>query len=269
MQGNNPIQLRGSLWMTVAGENLGGHGRVALLAKVADCGSITRAAKAMGMSYKTAWDAVDSMNNLAGEPLVERLTGGKGGGGTRLTRRGERLVENFQLIEREHQRFVEQLERQADGITEDYLLMRRMSMKSSARNQLFGSVTRLTRGAINDEVEVSVAGGVTIVATVTHDSAAELGLQTGSEAFALIKSSSVILVGDDGSARFSARNRLHGVVARIRGGAVHSEVVVELPAGISVAAIITNESAQALGLQVGREITALFKASSVILGVPA
>ena len=89
MAGNDKrIELGGSVWMTVGGENLGGQGRMALLSLVGTHGSITHAAKAMGMSYKAAWDAIDTMNNLAGEPLVERLAGGKGGGGTRLTARG-------------------------------------------------------------------------------------------------------------------------------------------------------------------------------------
>ena len=70
------IELKGTIWMTVGDANLGGPGRIALLAKIAECGSITQAAKAMKMSYKAAWDAVDAMNNLAGEPLVERSSGG-------------------------------------------------------------------------------------------------------------------------------------------------------------------------------------------------
>jgi molybdate transport system regulatory protein len=65
------------------------------------------------MSYKAAWDAIDAMNNLAGEPLVERLAGGKGGGGTRLTARGAQLVANFALIEREHRNFVKRLSEHA------------------------------------------------------------------------------------------------------------------------------------------------------------
>ncbi|HCL76778.1 MAG TPA: molybdenum-dependent transcriptional regulator, partial [Pseudomonas sp.] len=103
------VELHGSIWLTVDGEKFGGPDRVTLLAKIAECGSITQAAKAIKMSYKAAWDAIDTMNNLAGEPLVERLAGGKGGGGTRLTQRGEQLVANFRTIEREHRRFVEQL----------------------------------------------------------------------------------------------------------------------------------------------------------------
>ena len=64
------IELHGSVWMTVGGENFGGKGRIALLAKIAECGSISQAAKSIKMSYKAAWDAIDTMNNLAGEPLV-------------------------------------------------------------------------------------------------------------------------------------------------------------------------------------------------------
>ncbi|MFP4834589.1 winged helix-turn-helix domain-containing protein, partial [Paraburkholderia sp. BR10879] len=86
---------------------LGGAARIALLEAIHATGSITGAAKAVGMSYKGAWDAVDVMNNLAGEALVVRATGGKGGGGTTLTPRALRLVETFRAIEREHQRFIE------------------------------------------------------------------------------------------------------------------------------------------------------------------
>lgn len=263
------IELHGSLWMSVGGENLGGPGRIELLARIAECGSITGAARAAGMSYKAAWDAIDSMNNLAREPLVERVTGGKGGGGTRLTPRGERLVRNFRLIEREHGRFIEQLGRRAEGIADDFLLVRRLGMRTSARNQFFGKVAALRHGAVNDEIELEIAGGQRIVAIVTHESTQSLGLRVGAEAFALIKAPSVIVVTDAKGARFSARNRLTGTVSRLQRGAVNTEVIIELPGGGSVAAIVTDDSSQTLGLAVGAPVTAIFKASSVILGVPA
>lgn len=263
------IVLRGSVWMTSGGENLGGAGRIALLAAISASGSITKAAKSLGMSYKAAWDAIDTMNHLAGEPLVKRLAGGKGGGGTRLTPRGERLVANFQIIEREHRRFVDDLSRQADGITDDYLLVRRIGMKTSARNQFRGKVASLKRGEVNDEVELDVFGGERIVAVVTHESAGDLGLTPGAEAFALVKASSVIIVAGAEGARFSARNRFEGTVSRIQKGAVNTEVVLALPGGGSIAAVITNESAAVLDLAEGKPARAIFKASSVILGVPA
>ncbi|MBS0468952.1 MAG: TOBE domain-containing protein [Proteobacteria bacterium] len=269
-QDGGPIELRGSVWMTVGGRNLGGAGRIELLTHIAAHGSITQAAKAMGMSYKAAWDAIDAMNQLAGEPLVERLVGGKGGGGTTLTERGMRLVRSFGVIERVHRQFVGELSAQAQGVADDFLLIRRMGMKTSARNQFFGTVSRVTAGAVNDEIALEVPGmGTAIVAIVTHGSATDLGLVPGAEAFALVKASSVIVVTQEQGARFSARNRLQGTVSRVQKGAVNAEVVIGLPGGAAVAAIITNQSCDALGLAPGVAASALFKASSVIVGVPA
>lgn len=265
----NAIELHGSVWITIDGENLGGSGRIALLAKIAEVGSITKAAGALKMSYKAAWDAIDAMNNLAGEPLVRRLVGGKDGGGTQLTPRGEKLVLNFQLIEEEHRKFIDQMSRQSDGITDDFLLLRRMSMKTSARNQLLGTVSAIKKGAVNDEVELEIAHGRKIVATITHESAENLALQRGTKVFALIKASSVIVVTDDSGAKFSARNCLSGTVSRIQPGAVNTEVVISLKEGGSIAAMITNESHENLKLKEGSSATAIFKASSVILGTPA
>lgn len=261
------ITLEGSLWLTVGGENFGGQARLALLARIGECGSISQAAKAVRMSYKAAWDAVEAMNNLAGEPLVERLAGGKGGGGTRLTERGRQLVRNFQLVEQEHRRFVQRLGQHAAGLDQDYLLIRRVSMRTSARNQFFGTVTAIKEGAVNDEIELDVTGGHKIVATITRSSTLDLGLRVGSEAYALIKASAIILGAADAAGRVSARNQLTGVVARLQPGAVNTEVIVDLPRAGSVAAIITNDSSEALGLAAGQPVSVIFNASSVILAL--
>jgi molybdate transport system regulatory protein len=265
---NTSFALQGAVWMTVGGEKFGGQGRVELLAAIAQTGSISQAAKAIGMSYKGAWDAIDAMNNLAGEALVERVAGGKGGGGTRLTARGEQLVRNFRALEQLHQQFLEQLNGQAGDLSADLTLISRLNMKTSARNQFFGTVSGIRPGAVNDEIELDIAGGHRIVAIVTHESTASLGLAPGAQAFALVKASSIILMTEGEGARFSARNQLAGTVSRLTPGAVNTEVVLDLTGGGSIAAIITNESARSLELAEGRTATAMFKASSVIVGVP-
>ncbi len=262
------IALEGTVWMTVGGEQLGGTNRVGLLAALAQCGSITAAAKQVGLSYKAAWEAIDTMNNLAGEPLVQRSTGGKGGGGTRLTARGAQLVENFTMVEQLHHDFLERLNRQAEGVADDVALFTRFKMRTSARNQFFGTVTRVVPGAVNDEIELAIAGGQKIVAIVTRESTDNLALAPGRQVFALIKSSSVIVMTAGEGVRLSARNQLAGTVARLTRGAVNAEVVIALGGGGTVAATVTNESVDTLGLAEGLAATALFKASSVILGVP-
>lgn len=142
-------------------------------------------------------------------------------------------------------------------------------MKTSARNNFAGKVTALRRGAVNDEVELEISGGQRLVAILTHGSTERLGLREGSEVFALVKASSIIINSDEAGVRFSARNHLTGKVAHLQRGAVNTDVVLELEGGGQVAAVITNESCSAMGLVEGSAAHAIFKASSVILGVRA
>ncbi|HEY4292591.1 TOBE domain-containing protein [Luteibacter sp.] len=261
------LHYEGSLWLTDGARRWGGIDRVELLAQIGITGSITAAAKAVGMSYKGAWDAVDAMNNLAGEALVRRSAGGRGGGGAKLTPRAERLIASFRGIEAEHRRFVERLATLGEDATQDLHLLRKFTMRTSARNQLAGTVRRVVEGAVNDTVEVELPGGTVLVATVTRDSTASLGLAAGRAVVAMVKASWVILGLPGEGLRVSASNRLPGTVLRVHPGAVNCEVSVALDGGGSVTAIVTMESATALELAEAKPVVAIFDASAVILGV--
>jgi molybdate transport system regulatory protein len=141
-------------------------------------------------------------------------------------------------------------------------------MRTSARNQWVGRVADIDRGAVNDEVEIELAGGDRIVSTITRESVGNLGLDVGREVIALVKASSV-MVGLDGGERLrlSARNQLRGLITGITSGTVNTEIVIGLGSGNTVTAIITNAAAQELKLAVGTGVLAVFKASSVLLGV--
>lgn len=261
------LALDGSVWVTVSGENLAGPARMALLRAVAERGSITHAATSVGLSYKGAWEAIESMNRLAGEALVERSTGGRGGGHTRLTPHGLRLLERFEQINAVHQRFLRVLDTEAFDLSSDFSLTRIVTMKTSARNQFVGKVTSVRTGAVSDEIEIEVPKGPKIAAIVTKESSQALGIRTNMTAIALVKSSSVLIATDLEGARLSARNLFAGVVKAIQPGAVNSEVTLDLDAGGSVTAIITQDSVKALGLKPGSNAIAFFKASSVIVAV--
>ncbi|WP_448095861.1 TOBE domain-containing protein [Luteibacter yeojuensis] len=261
------LRYEGSLWLSDGARRWGGADRVELLAQIGATGSITAAAKAVGMSYKGAWDAVEAMNNLAGEALVLRAAGGRGGGGARLTPRAERLIAAFRGIDAEHRRFVERLAALGDEATDDIHLLRRFTMRTSARNQLAGIVRTVTTGAVNDTVEITLAGGTPLLATVTRESTSSLALAPGRAVVALVKASWVMLGLPDERLRVSASNQLAGTVLRVTPGAVNTEVTVELGGGGIVTAIVTTQSASALGLVEGSEVIAIFDASSVILGV--
>jgi molybdate transport system regulatory protein len=140
-------------------------------------------------------------------------------------------------------------------------------MRTSARNALRGVVESITDGAVNAEVVLRLARDVAIVAIITRDSVADLGLAVGQPAMALIKSTFVILVAGDEPLRTSARNCLAGTVIRHEVGVVNDEVVLELEQGKTIAATITRESAVALGFKVGARAQALIKASHVIIAL--
>lgn len=266
-QNKDNVALSGNLWLNRDDHRFLGGDRINLLEMIGELGSITKAAKAVGISYKTAWDTVNLVNNLAGMPLVDRSTGGRGGGGTSLTAEGKKVISQFKTIQEEHRKFLDNLESRLGDTASLYQFLRRVSMKVSARNTFAGSITNITKGAVNAEVALSLKGGVPLIAVVTNGAIDNLGLKVGAEAYAIIKASSVIIGTDLHDAKVSARNIFCGTIAKIVEGPVNTEVDVEIGGGTTVSAVITHDSATRLELKVGGHACALFKASSVIIGV--
>jgi len=140
-------------------------------------------------------------------------------------------------------------------------------MKISARNVLSGIVASVTKGAVNAEIVLTLQGGETVVAIITNESADSLELRPGHAAFGIIKASDVMIGKDLENARLSARNILAGTVAELHDGAVNSEVDVRLPGGTTLVASITKASVNALGLKQGQAVSAVIKASHVMVGI--
>jgi molybdate transport system regulatory protein len=264
---SSTIGLSGNIWLNRADQKFLGGDRIALLEKVAELGSITKAAKAVGISYKTAWDTINMVNSMAEKPLVNRLTGGKGGGGTSLTTEGNKIIAQYNTIQEEHRKFLDNLEERLGDTSALYRFLQRISMKVSARNTFAGVVTNITKGAVNAEVTLTLKGGAKLTAVVTNGAIENLGLSNGNEAYAIVKSSSIIIGTDLQDAKLSARNMFVGTVTRIIEGPVNTEVNIEIGGGNTISAVITHDSAVHLELKVGGHACALFKASSVIIGV--
>lgn len=141
-------------------------------------------------------------------------------------------------------------------------------MKISARNVFQGNITALKPGAVNAEVEISLGGHDHIVAIVTNGSVESLGLAVGKPVTALIKASSVLVMTDGAGIALSARNILTGTISSLCNGQVNSEVAITLASGAIVHATITHDAVEAMELKQGAAASAVFKASSVIIGVP-
>ena len=265
--GVKPLEIEGSVWVHKDDHKFLGGDRIRLLEKIAECGSITKAAKVVGISYKTAWDTINMMNNLADRPLVERMTGGKGGGGTYLTSEGKDVIRQFRIIQKEHRKFLANLSERVSDADNLYTFLRRIAMKVSARNVFAGKVASIKKGAVNAEVSLTIKGGAAVTAIVTNGAIDNLGLKEGLAAYAIIKASSIIIGTDLHDARVSARNIFCGTIVKVIEGPVNTEVDLEIGGGNTISAIITHESSNRLELETGGHACALFKASSVILGV--
>ena len=140
-------------------------------------------------------------------------------------------------------------------------------MKISARNVLAGTVQSVTKGAVNAEITLALEGGDTMVAIITNTSADSLQLAAGKPAFAIVKASEVMIGKGVEAARLSARNVLAAEVSKLQDGAVNSEVEVRLPGGTTMVASITKQSVKALELRQGDKVSAIVKASHVLVGV--
>lgn len=112
MTGNH--HLRGRLWIEGPEGTFLGFGRVVLLERIREHGSISAAARSMEMSYRHAWKLVDSMNRQGRHPVVEKSTGGRGGGGALLTEAGERAIDCFWSAHRDFKTFLLERSRQLD-----------------------------------------------------------------------------------------------------------------------------------------------------------
>ncbi|WP_172397122.1 TOBE domain-containing protein [Snodgrassella alvi] len=260
----NQFNLNSELIPTINGQRIGNSKRITLLENIRRFGSITQAAKAVPMSYKAAWDAIDAMNNLAPEPLVLRQTGGQGGGNSVLTAFGEAFLNYYHTMQQRHQQLIRQLEADADN--SHHGLWQKMNLDLSADNQLAGRISQIIEGAVNNEVHLQLSNGQELVAILTRHSCEQMELAVGVDALALIQASAIMLARPDPNLQISARNQLIGQIRHIDTGAVNSVITVDLGAAVSLTASITRHSAQTMQLKNEDKIMLLIKAPNIIIG---
>lgn len=293
------VNVGGELWLSVGEVAFLGEARIGLLEQIGERGSITQAAKAAGISYKAAWDAVDAMNNLAPTPVVATATGGRGGGGARLTDEGRRLIAAYRTISAEYRHFLESVNVALGDREAGVAMLQRLALRTSARNQFIGQIFSVTARPVDAEVEIAIQGGARVRAGVTNESVDCLGLRPGRHVWALIKAVAVRIepetpsassrVGSHSSPSSSVGtspnpnhsssngtrtsisvpnlNRLCGQVQRITRSDGPAEVVVALEAGITVRGLIDAERLEPLGISEQTRACALFEPASVIIGV--
>jgi molybdate transport system regulatory protein len=240
-----------------------------LLRALRDTGSLRRAARTAGYSYKGAWLVLEAASTQVRVPLFETATGGRGGGGSQLTAAATTLLATWDALARRHRAFLEVEE--ATLLRDPAIagLLRRTGMRATARNQFAGTVSSVEIHADEDAacVRVLIPGGPAVAVATSASAVARLGIVANQEALVLVKASSVTLASEIDAQRLSADNRLTGTVARLDRGPVTLGVVLVLPGGTTVTASVAREAADALALRIGEPVTALFDATAALLAV--
>ncbi|MEC4749180.1 TOBE domain-containing protein [Methylomicrobium sp. Wu6] len=242
---------------------------IELLKAIEQNGSINQAAKQMGLSYKGAWQMLERANNGSPQTLLTTAIGGSKGGGTSLTPAGRALLALFTRLEQQHKAFIAELNRSLTDDPDTILLLQRLVVKTSTRNQLFGSVTAIDRAEaeVDAQITVRLKGGEQIFVSVGAESLDDLAFGVGADAVLMINSADIMLSIETGHQRVSARNVLFGTVMRIQQDLADSEVIILLPGGEILAAMVTQQSLQNLALAPGMPVWAVFKANAPILGI--
>jgi molybdate transport system regulatory protein len=232
-----------------------GDKRIDILRRVGQAGSISEAARAAGVSYKAAWQALETLANLAGTPLVEKAVGGSGGGGATITAAGRRVLEAADEMARARRRILDSFEHgDASGRAA-------LALRTSMRNQFPCTVGTIKAHKSQVRVELLLADGSALHARITRESVQLLGLEPGLEVLALCKATAVQVARHIEPS--ATDNVLAGEIVRASRAAGGGEVSLRLAGGVQ----LVGFAAAGAGLKAGHNAMASIDEASVVIGV--
>lgn len=257
------MELSSPLNLEILGQPFLLKKRIELLYAIEEYGSISKAAKAVPMSYKSAWEAVDTMNSLSPEPLVSRETGGKDGGGTTITSYGLKLLENYALLKEEHTRFLERLSELTDIKSGAFRTIGRLGLQISARNQMQAEVMEIEAGEVNTKVYLKLKSGQKIISVITEEAVENLHIETGQIVTAICKSSNVNIVV---SSKAKIENQLEGKVLQIEKDSKNMKIIVDVGRHDTIVSVMTIDNLEGLALEEGSNVMVEIEANNIMLG---
>jgi molybdate transport system regulatory protein len=255
------LKLDSSLWIDKDDRGFLGKGRIELLKKIDEHGSLAKAAKAMKMSYKSAWDSLNEMKKLSPEELIVSSSGGKGGGGSRLTTQAHHYIKTYELLYKTQQEFLKSIESHTKDIEDLQLFLQRNSLRTSARNQIFGKVQQIREGEINSVLTISIDNSLHVKASITNESIKELGIKKGKEVYALIKASWVKIT------TIQESNSISGTIITIKKEKNIVEILLKINDKLTITSVMDLAEFEALHVEVKHRAFATFRPSDTIIGV--
>ncbi|RYF38406.1 MAG: LysR family transcriptional regulator [Comamonadaceae bacterium] len=235
--------------------------RIDILRLVGASGSISQAAREAGVSYKAAWQAIDTLTNLAGVPLVERAVGGSGGGGATLTPAGEKLLAIAALLGETRRQVLDKFRANELLLPRALPVLSNMSVRTSMRNQFPCRVDRLETKGQTVRVFLRLPDESLLVSRITRASAELLGLQKHLAVLALCKATAVVVSPRD--AVRAGGQYLTGQAQRISRGATGDEVSLLLDAGLQ----LVGFAAAGSGIKAKTPVSALIDESAVVIAL--
>ena len=258
------MELSSKLTLEMLGKPFLLEKRIELLHAIEAHGSISKAAKAVPMSYKTAWEAVDTMNALSPEPIVCRETGGKDGGGTTITEYGQQLLKNYEVLKEEHRRFLENLSELTDIQSGAFNTIGRLAMQISARNQIQAEVVTVDSKNVNANILLKLKSGKELLSTITKEAVESLHIEEDQTVIAIFKSSAVFL-SKKGEEK-SNENRLEGIVIQIDKDVENTKVVVDIGQHDTIVSVMPTAVLEKMELIEGSSVMAMIKANDIMIG---
>lgn len=260
---SEPRKIDALLALRSDGKLLVGRDRIKVLEAVAEHRSISRAAKAVGFSYKAAWDAVAAINNLLPSPAFVTKAGGRSGGGAEVTPEGLKLIETFHKLEERLSRISSMIAEEGLEGQDDFPFWG-LGLRISARNVFRAKVESVKKWPVDVEVTLQISGEHKIFSVITNEAAEELDLRRGRKVIALVKSSFVRLLPASQTSTDS-RNLFAGVVTHRTDAERNSELLIDIGAGKTMTSVLPRRAVEKMGVQHGSRVTAHFAPEDVIL----
>jgi len=257
------MEVTSPLTFEISGEPFLLEKRIRLLHAIEEHGSISKAAKAVPMSYKSAWEAVDAMNSLSPEPIVIRETGGKDGGGTTITEYGIMLLKNYTLLKEEHSRFLAHLSELTDIESGAFKTIGRLGLQISARNQIQAVVMKVEPGEVNAQVHLKLKSGQELLSIITEEAVENLHIEAGQTVTAICKSSNVNIVQNIKNA---IENQLEGKVVQIEKDTLNAKISVDIGGHDRIVSVMPLEKAEHLTVTEESRVIVEIEAKNIMLG---
>lgn len=257
------LELSSALTLEMLGKPFLLEKRIVLLHAIQEHGSISKAAKAVPMSYKSAWEAVDAMNSLSPEPIVCRETGGKDGGGTTITGYGETLLKNYDLLKEEHTRFLARLSELTNIQSGTFQTIGRLAMQLSARNQIQVEVLSITSNGVNADIALKLKSGNILTSTVTAEAVDNLHLYVGETVTAICKSSTVHI---NNRKHKEKCNYVKGTVLSVEEDVANIKVLIDIGSHDKIVSVMSKKDILDVVWSVGNTIEISIKNNDIMLG---